>query len=192
MRGPGWSTTTCWRPIRRTARRRPRTGPRMYARACGRCLFTTRRSGADPGAASRRCADRRRGAARAAMAPDAARCCCRPPATTVRARLVELLLIDSRRPARRHLGTAQGLRERRMPVGVLRQVPQPRRHLVRDVVVRQQTQEPRVPRAQGEGPHVSQLRTGATPALRPARPARSATSAARSARSGCRCGGAAR
>src|ERR1700759_3952793 len=32
-----------------------------------------------------------------------------------------------------------------MPVGLLRQVAQPRRHLVRDVVVRQQAQEPRIP-----------------------------------------------
>ena len=64
------------------------------------------------------------------------------------ARAADRVVADHpRRPARRHLGAAQGVRKRRMSVGVLRPLPQPRRHLVRDVLVRQQTQEPRVSRS---------------------------------------------
>ncbi len=90
---------------------------------------------------------------------------------SVDGRLLELLLIVARRPARRHLGASQGVRQRRVPVGVLRPLPQPRRHLVRHGLVRQQAQEPGVPR-----PAHQTLRpvrsTGATPGRRPARPAR--------------------
>src|SRR6476619_2489682 len=73
-----------------------------------------------------------------------------------------------------------------------RQVPQPRRHVVRDVDVWQQAEEPRVPR-QEQGALTRAVRsTSATPGPRPARPALSVTSAARSARSSCRCACAAR
>ncbi len=66
-----------------------------------------------------------------------------------------------RRPAGRNLGAAEGVRERGVSVGVLRPVPQPRRYLVRNVLVRKQTQEPRVPRPQARR---RVTLTGATPA----------------------------
>ncbi len=66
-------------------------------------------------------------------------------------RLSELMLDHPRRPTRRQLDTTKGLRERRMPMGVLRPLPQSRRHLVRDGRMRQQAKEPRLsgPAARG-------------------------------------------
>ena len=129
----GWSTTALLAPAAELDRGRSRIWSAACARRCAPCWCTT--------PAARRPSDDGDVPAAAVAARRTARADCgddgevRLSATgdSVSRAAGRTAADHARRPAGRQLGATEGLRERRMPVGVLRPVAQPRRHLVRDV-----------------------------------------------------------